>query len=461
MFGTFLRRAAPAVGAGLALLCAAALPAAASDVRPAAPAAPHFALPQPVGADAFRPFDPKRAALGRLLFYDKVLSGNRNISCGTCHDHALASGDALSLGIGEGGIGVGPTRRLPADLSKPRERMARNSMPMFNLGHRDVHTLLNDGRVSDDDIYGAGFNSPAEEWLPPGLQSALAAQAILPMTVPVEMAGDPEESEFGAARNQRIDFVWPLVIERVMGVPAYIGMFADAYDDVEGEDDVTIAHIANAIDDFINSEWRSYWSPFDRYLAGDAGALTPVQKQGLDLFYGKANCASCHAGPLFSDQQFYALAIPPFGPGRVRDFDPHVRDIGRMAESDLIEDAYRFRTPFLRNVARTGPWGHNGAYATLEGIVRHHLDPLGALAAWDRTQVVMPKDAVYEPTDFAIWSDKLEMARYRSRVDIKPVALDDDEVRALVAFLDALTDEKGIAGRLGKPESVPSGLPLD
>jgi hypothetical protein len=69
--------------------------------------------------------------------------------------------------------------------------------------------------------------------------------------------------------------------------------------------------------------------------------------------------------------------------GRTRRFDPYVRDVGRMAESNRLEDAYRFRTPMLRNVALTGPWGHNGAYATLEGIVRHHLDPVASLGSLD------------------------------------------------------------------------------
>jgi cytochrome c peroxidase len=145
----------------------------------------------------------------------------------------------------------------------------------------------------------------------------------------------------------------------------------------------------------------------------------------------------------------------------VRPFDPTPRDVGLMAESDRLEDAYRFRTPSLRNVAATGPWGHNGAYATLDGIVRHHLDPIGALTRWDRSQVVMPRDAAYEPTDFAVWSDARELQRYRSRLDIAPIALEDGEVAALLAFLESLTDEAALAGRLGKPKSVPSGLPVD
>lgn len=420
-----------------------------------------LALPEPITAGDYRPFDEKRAALGQLLFYDPLLSGNRNISCGTCHNHDLASGDGLSLGIGEGGVGLGPERRFAEGTAKPRARMSRNSSALFNLGHKSVRVLLHDGRVTADDIYGTGFNTPAEEWLPKGLQSVLAAQAIMPMAVPLEMAGDVEENDVAAARHERIDYAWPLILERIVATPAYVMLFHDAFDDIDDAGDIEIAHIGNALDDFINAEWRAYDSPFDRYLAGDVTALDAQQKEGASLFFGKAKCANCHTGPLLTDQDFHALAIPPFGPGRVRPLDPYARDVGHMAESDLVEDAYRFRTPPLRNVAVTGPWGHNGAYATLEGIVRHHLDPLAALDTWDPEQVVMPRDAAFAPVDFAIWSDSREMQRYRSRLDIQPVELTDEEVVALIAFLQSLTDDGAEKGRLGKPASVPSGLPVD
>ncbi len=418
-------------------------------------------LPPPMSDSDFRPFDERRAALGRLLFYDKILSGNRNISCGTCHHHDLAGSDGLSLGVGEGGVGLGPERVIPTGVDQPNKRVPRNANALFNLGHRDVRVLFHDGRVSDDDVYGTGFNTPAEEWLPPGLQSVLAAQALFPVTSPVEMAGTPEENDIGAVRNKRIDRVWPVLVARLTAIPDYVDRFRAAWPDIASAEDISIVHVGNAIDDFINSEWRSFTSPFDAYLAGDATALDPQAEKGLRLFYGKAGCAGCHAGPLLTDQDFHALALPPFGPGRVRAFDPRVRDVGRMSESDRIEDAYRFRTPSLRNVAETGPWGHNGAYGTLDGMVRHHLDPLAALDRWDRRQLVLPRNASFAATDFAVWEDRFEMARFRRAVDITPVELTDAEVDALVAFLTSLSDDKALAGRLGRPESVPSGLSVD
>ena len=179
----------------------------------------------------------------------------------------------------------------------------------------------------------------------------------------------------------------------------------------------------------------------------------------MELFYGKARCATCHSGKLLSDQDFHALALPHFGPGRTRRFDPYVRDVGRMGESDRLEDAYRFRTPMLRNVALTGPWGHNGAYATLEGIVRHHLDPLKALAEWRPGMVRLPVDERFARVDFIALDDARERGRLRARVDIEPVALDDREVDELIAFLNALTGSGKVP--LGHPDKVPSGLKVD
>ncbi|TCD16112.1 cytochrome-c peroxidase [Oricola cellulosilytica] len=430
-------------------------------LTPMAAAETTVALPEPLDPGGFQAFDEKRAELGRLLFYDKVLSGNRNISCGTCHNHDHGSSDGLSLGVGEGGIGLGPDRRIPKGRDHPLKRVPRNANALFNLGHEDFRVLFHDGRASLEDAYGNGFNTPAEEWLPNGLTSITAAQAMFPLTSTVEMAGNADENDIGAARRERIDHVWPKIAQRVAAIPEYVARFRRAYDNIETPGDIEMIHIANAIGDFIIGEWRSDDSPFDRHLRGAQNALTEVQLAGLVLFYGKAGCARCHSGPLLTDQKFHALALPPLGPGRTRSFDPFPRDVGRMAETDRLEDAYRFRTPSLRNVAETGPYGHNGAYADLEGIVRHHLDPLTALNTWDRSQTVLPASDRFAATDFVIWEDTREMARLRARVDIEPIELTDREVNALVAFLKGLSDPAALRGRLGKPEVVPSGLPID
>jgi len=235
--------------------------------------------------------------------------------------------------------------------------------------------LFHDGRLSVSDLYGNGFNSPAEEWLPQGLDSLASAQSLFPMTAQFEMAGNPKENEVAGAVHDRIDAAWPIIAKRVRTLPAYAEMFTAAFDDVSDAQDISIVHIGNALGAFMNSEWQSYDSPFDAYQT--TGTPLPEDAmRGMELFFGKATCANCHTGPLFTDQAFHAIALPAFGPGRTRRFDPMPRDVGRMGESDALEDAYRFKTPSLRNVALTAPYGHNGAYATLEAMIRHKSDPI-------------------------------------------------------------------------------------
>lgn len=413
----------------------------------------------PITEADYHPADPAKAAIGQLLFYDKILSGNRNISCGTCHHHDHGGADGLSLGIGEGGAGVGPARTPGRAEERIRKRIPRNAPALWNLGHKSVDILFHDGRLSVSDIYGNGFNSPAEEWLPSGLDTILAAQALFPLTAQFEMAGNPRENEIAGAVHDRIDAAWPILAKRVRSEPAYLKMFLEAFDNAQEPEDITIVEIANALGAFINSEWRSFDSPYDDWIAGIP--LPPQAEAGRALFFGKARCSACHAGPLFTDQKFHALALPAFGPGRTRRFDPYARDVGRMGESDDLADAYRFRTLSLRNVALTAPYGHNGAYPTLAGIIRHHADPEAARAAWRPGMAKLPKVPWLEPVDFVIRADAREMARQAARRDIVPVPLTDAEIAELEAFLHALTGKTALSRPLGRPKAVPSGLPVD
>lgn len=389
------------------------------------------------------------------------MSGNRNISCGTCHHHDHAGSDGLSLGIGEGGVGVGPERTAGTGESRILKRVPRNAPALWNLGHRDIRVLFHDGRLETSDLFGNGFNSPAEEWLPDGLDGILSAQALFPLTAQFEMAGNLRENEIVGAVHDRIDMAWPILAKRVRVIPEYGEMFVAAFDHIDAPEQVTIVEIGNALGAFMASEWRNFDSPFDAYLDGNDTALTPAQHRGMTLFYGSANCASCHSGSLLSDQSFHALGLPAFGPGRTRIHDPYARDRGRIAESNRLEDAYRFRTPPLRNVALTAPYGHNGAYPTLEGILRHHLDPQGMAASWTTDMAKLPEAPWLAATDFVIRADRMEMARRAAALDIAPQPLSDSDIADLVAFLHALTGETAETRPLGRPERVPSGLPVD
>ncbi|MGB1255196.1 MAG: cytochrome-c peroxidase [Thiolinea sp.] len=416
------------------------------------------ALPEPLTAQDFRPFDEARAKIGQQLFYDKILSGNRNIACATCHHHELASGDGLSLGIGEGGLGLGTNREPGEGESAATRRIQRNAPALFNLGAKEFNVLFHDGRLSLDDTHPKGFNSPAVEFIPDGLQSLLAAQAVFPLVSEVEMAGHVDENEVAGARNRRIDYAWRIIEERIQNVSTYAEGFTVAFPDIEHNTDIKIHHIANVLDDFMNSEWRTPNSPFDQYLQGQKDALTPDQLAGMQLFYGKANCYQCHSGKLQTDHQFHSIGLPQFGPGRTRQFDFKARDMGRINESDRREDAYRFRTPSLRNVTATAPYGHNGAYKDLRRIIEHHLNPLQALSSWTPQQLILPEFTKVSHGDYLIQQDSQEWQRLKKSIDIQPVSLDKTEVDALLSFLETLTDTYSLQGRLGIPDTVGSGL---
>ncbi|MEO1638876.1 MAG: cytochrome c peroxidase [Pseudomonadota bacterium] len=417
-----------------------------------------LASAQGISADDYIPVDPDQARIGQLLFYDKILSGNKNISCGTCHHHDHAGTDGLSLGIGEGGVGVGPDRTPGTGADAIRKRIPRNAPSLWNLGHNSVEVMFHDGRLTRSDLYGNGFDSPAEEWLPQGLDNLVAAQALFPMAAQFEMMGNLGENDVVGAVHNRMDRGWPIIAKRVRTIPEYGAMFVEAFDHIEEPGDVTIVEIGNALGAFIISEWQSYDSPYDAWLSGTA--LPEDAERGRQLFF-TGRCASCHAGPLFTDQQFHALGLPAFGPGRTRAWDQISRDVGRMAETNLLEDAYKFRTPSLRNVALTAPYGHNGAYPSLADMIRHHADPVVARAAWTPEKANLPDVPWLAAGDFAIQQDRAELARQAAVNDLRPMTLSEDEIADLVAFLHALTGETADTRPMGRPDTVPSGLPVD
>ena len=112
-----------------------------------------------------------------------------------------------------------------------------------------------------------------------------------------------------------------------------------------------------------------------------------------------------------------------------------MRDVGRMAESDRIEDSYRFRTPSMRNVALTAPYGHNGAFPDLNGIIRHHLNPKESLKHWKRKWAKLPSIPWLTEIDFLVWDDRFEMERFKNKIDIQPIDLSDYDIEDLVSTM--------------------------
>ncbi len=395
-------------------------------------------------------------ALGQLLFYDPVLSGNHNISCATCHNPKFGTSDGVSLALGEGGIGLGPSRRVDPD-NPPEQRIGRNAPALFNLGAAEFTSLFHGGRLEADPARPSGIRTPLDDEMVQGFSGVVSAQAMFPVLSGDEMAGQYSENDVSKAVRQGFlsqkGGAWDIIAARVADIPEYRARFTE----IIGPRDIRFTDISNTIADFIAYEWRADNSPFDRVLLGEA--LPESAATGMALFYGKAGCVACHSGRFQTDQQFHAIAMPQIGPGKAARFESHHRDVGRMRVTGQTKDAYRFRTPSLRNITETGPYGHDGAYATLEAVVRHHLNPVASLNSYDRTQAILPK--LDGAQDWAVLDDPAEMAAIAAANELEPVALSDDEVSALLAFLAALRDPDSLSGRLGIPASVPSGLALD
>ena len=416
------------------------------------------ASPLPAPTADFPEPDMARIELGRLLFYDPILSGSKSVSCATCHHPRFGTGDGLSLGIGDGGIGLG-VDRVADPGNPPEERVPRNSPALFNLGAREFVTFFHDGRLGDDPSRPSGIRTPLGTEMEAGFNNALSAQAMFPVLSMDEMAGHYSENDVSqAVRLGRLtgpDGAWDKLSKRIEAIPAYRQMF----DGVIGTGTpIHFTNIANLIADFISFEWRADNSPFDAHLR-DGVPLAADAAAGMDLFYGEAACSSCHSGLFQTDHGFHAIAMPQIGPGKKARFERHHRDIGRGRVTGEDADFYRFRTPSLRNVTATAPYGHSGAYATLEAVVRHHLDPVESLRRYDPAQATLPKGDF--PDDLTVLRDPAEVDAIAAANELEPISLTDAEVGQLLAFLDSLTDPASLPGRLGVPDSVPSGLAVE
>ncbi|WP_146588331.1 cytochrome-c peroxidase [Puniceibacterium confluentis] len=434
------------------------LRAAASVFLACALAAPATAegLPEPVTDAAYAPVNPAEAALGQLLFYDPILSGNREVSCATCHHPRLGTSDGLSLSLGDGGIGLGPDR--VADPQNPPEaRVPRNAPALFNLGAHEFTRLFHDGRIEVDATRATGFRTPLEDDMVSGFASLLSAQTMFPVLSADEMAGHLQENEVSRAVRQGLltgpGGAWDLIARRVAAVPGYATQFARTYPRIQTPEDIGFTDISNAIAAFMALEWRSDQAPFDAWLRG-TGTLSEQALAGSALFYGRAECHTCHSGPFQTDHGFHAMGAPQIGPGKAAKFEQHSRDEGRFRVTGRAEDLFAFRTPSLRNVAQTAPYGHAGGHADLAGFIADHAAPAQGLAGYDISQAVLPELPV---KDAQIMSDPDEVAAIAAAATWS-VNLSEADIAALVAFLDSLTDPAAATGRLGVPSTVPSGL---
>jgi cytochrome c peroxidase len=320
--------------------------------------------------------------------------------------------------------------------------------------------LFHDGRVEVDPSEPSRFLTPAGENLPTGLENVLAVQAMFPVTSGTEMAGQAGENsvaDAAAAGNLAgPGGVWDLLAQRLQGIPEYVNLFKEAFPgSVVNAEDITYVHAANAIAAYEAAAFRADNSPFDRYLRGDHRALSASARQGMGIFYGKGQCDVCHSGKFQTDHEFYAIAMPQIGPGKGDGPDGR-DDFGRERVTAASEDRYRFRTPSLRNVAITGPWGHDGAYDTLKSVIEHYLHPVDSLEHYDTNRAMLPYRSDMHELDFVVQSDPTRRAAIAATNEMPGVRLNEQEVMDLIDFLHALTDPGSLDLGRNVPQQVPS-----
>jgi cytochrome c peroxidase len=383
--------------------------------------------------------------LGQALAFDKILSGNRDISCMTCHLPGFATGDGRSLSVGQGARGLGPARVHPNGVFIPR-----NAPPLFNLS--SLPNLFWDGRVSVDE-YGR-FHTPAGAKLSRdmtrGFQfGAISALGLFPVLSRSEMRA-AKGNELAAIPDDQEPAIWAALMKRLGSIWQYRVMFEAAYPGVPFRR-MTFAHASNAMAGFFIDRFTFTRSPWDGFLAGNDNAMTAEQLQAAQGFLG-GRCAQCHNGPAFTDNRFHNVAVAQFGPGQ-GDGPGGNDDFGRMRETGIPGDRYAFRTTPLRNVELTGPYGHDGAFPSLRDFIDHYSESDIKLKAFNPMTLEPLLQTTLVPN-----LDQI-LATRDSLLDgfVLPGAAIDNIVR----FMGALTDPAARDLRRTIPLRVPSGLPID
>lgn len=333
-----------------------------------------------------------------------------------------------------------------------------------------------------------GFEFPAPENVVTGVPTLLAAQASIPSTELVEMAGftgitanpgpfGPRHFQFDDGHGHALPApdangvhnfpIQGAVDARLNAIPVYLEKFGQVFNGGVAlpRGGITINMRRRAIAEF-ETTLTAADAPLDRFARGDKHAMTPGQKRGALLFFGKANCVACHAvagqsNEMFSDFQPRRIGgpqlAPTFGIGTgnvIFDGPGENEDFGYEQTEHDPGLRYTFRTAPLRNLKVAPAYFHNGAFGTLEAAIVHHLDVKASLRQYDPDANKVPVDLFPGPSAeiLAAGIDPLLKA---------PVQLKKNEIDDLVEFVrDSLFDKRVLQFCEQIPKSVPSGLPL-
>ena len=291
-----------------------------------------------------RPDNPstaERVELGRLLYFDPILSGDDTVSCAHCHHPDLGLSDNRGRSMGRGGSGLGPERDGGALLR-------RGSPTVWNSAFN--HLQFWDGRAAD-----------------------LEEQAGKPIMDPNEMAEEPER-----------------LVSQLREIPEYVELFSQAFE-LKGPEAVTFKNVTYAVAAFERT-LISDDSRFDRYARGDRQALSEAERRGLNVFRSlKTRCFECHNLPTFNNPDFKVIGVPD-------PEDLEAPDLGRAEIEGGAVYERAFKVPTLRNVAITAPYMHNGAFSTLSEVVDFYAGGGGVGLGMDLPQID-DKIRVFELTE--------------------------------------------------------------
>ena len=253
-------------------------------------------------------------------------------------------------------------------------------------------------------------------------------------------------NELAAIPDEQQQQIWAGIMARLGAVPEYRHMFEKAYPGTRFEQ-MTFAHASNAIAGFIIDKLSFNNSPWDRFLRGNDEAMTQVQLQGAKDFMS-ARCSICHNGPALTDNRFHNVAVAQFGPGKGGEDGSD--DFGRFRESHVAAEKYAFRTPPLRNVELTAPYGHDGAFFSLRDFVDHYSESDIKLMNFDASHPEIP----------GVLNNKTDILGSRDPL-LQGVVFAPQTVDEVTEFMRALTDPaaRNLTGVV--PGRVPSGLPVE
>lgn len=372
-----------------------------------------------------RPVNTKLASLGQKLFFDPLGGLHHDNACAGCHAPSAGFGDTQSIAIGiQNNFVVGPDRKGP--------RNQRRTPTMVNAAFYPA--LMWNGRFNAPSgnpfDNSAGYKFPAPEGTTkfpandPVVRHLLIAHGHMPVTELNEAAGftgtkgtigerfDQFDDGLGEvlpapdASGFRNEPIRQRVAQRLNSVPAYRDLFGEIFPEVKAGASITPLMFARAIAEFEFTMVRAN-APIDEYARGKKNALTAAEKRGALLFFGKANCVSCHAtaggsNEMFSDFKNHNIAVPQIAPyfglglgNTIFDGATETEDFGLEQVTGNAADRYKFRTSPLRNVALQPTFFHNGAFTKLEDAIRHHLDVYTSARRYDAKAAGVAKDLTY------------------------------------------------------------------